>query len=163
MAGRRELAFSPLPYVNQRRLLGLLAGQPRIQPGMQQVLVIRGKGQSILPHGQMIVLVPVRLHDSSCRMPADSLQDVGDLVDRHIRQQRRKLGAFDALPRPVVEHHNVGSFKGKSVGQRAGMLRSWGMFFKGDFNHARGGRAGSDGVPVDSHPNAGEYPVGRRR
>ena len=57
-----------------------------LQPGANQFGVFSGKCQRTREHCIVIAHIPLRLHDPLGGMASGALQNVGDLVNHHIRQ-----------------------------------------------------------------------------
>lgn len=103
-----------------------------VQPLIDQFDILRREAEGTARHGLPILVAPARLHDTLGRVSRDALEDVGDLMHHHVRQQLASKGIGTD---PVPEYQDVNSFIGERVGPAARMVRSWSI--GGEFNDDR--------------------------
>jgi len=127
----------------------------RIQTFLNEQDIVLSERQWLPCHLEKVILIPLRLHDTGLRVPADSLQNMRDLVDQHVRQKVAHSGMIPVDP--VVQHLNVVPL---CKPHRAGMVVLGGVSIQADHNSrflAR--RAGAKTVvPLDAYTDLRKHP-----
>src|ERR1019366_3797035 len=72
-------------------------------------------------HLGVVASVPMRLHDAAGGVPADGLQNVGNLVRQHMSHQEWRHGRSYRGPHAIVEQHDARALEGHRIGKGPGM------------------------------------------
>jgi DNA-directed RNA polymerase specialized sigma24 family protein len=116
----------------------------RVQATMNQTDVSLGQLEAPAPHIVIIEVAPVRFHDARVGVPLDPLQDMNDLVRKHMSQQnRRPVGSY-RVKHAIVEQHNAAArvvelryFGGMTEEETAAVLKSSPRTVRRDWQFAR--------------------------